>query len=305
MIKINKFMITLMTTVVICVGNSYAMESNIDEEQSLIAKRQQVIKEFLDSEENLWQEFHKIESLKDVEKLYKLREFGFNNLNTYKSVATQGPMYDIFYLFAKDHTFIRGAEPIEEQLVTKMRNKLTNDFGKLKTMGAQNHLKEGSFPVGEYWNPHQNFQRTSEIEITHGGGAFYLLNCFDNKALGYGLERGGIGLQVHPHCVEFNNEARQRGPEYAYKAMRGSLDFPAILTGTVQAQYLMPADNDYEAAIKISDLIHIKNPRITLASSDSISTSMGYDYGVHAKEFYKLLPQTLIDCLESFNNRTD
>jgi hypothetical protein len=109
----------------------------------------------------------------------------------------------------------------------------------------------------------------TEVRIVHGGTHRFLKDFSNGDCLGYRLERGGIGIQVHPvlaetkiGCFQNENAAVMRSQFYAKRMFRFSFDTPAILTGRVKVKYLISANNPYEAAIAQKDFKYIEDLKI-------------------------------------------
>jgi hypothetical protein len=89
------------------------------------------------------------------------------------------------------------------------------------------------------------------IEISHGGGYYYLQDFLTGKEKGYPLERGGLGIQVSPGTSD-------RDEYYALRGAPKHFDLPARLTGKIQAKYLDRANNAYEAGLRPEFVQHLE-----------------------------------------------
>lgn len=142
---------------------------------------------------------------------------------------------------------------------------------------------------GEYWGKCWGLPPTTEVEISHGGGLNFLLDCFEGKERGYRLERGiGVGLQVHPHAPpDHTNSRRNRVFHYARNIPIRHFDFPAILTGKVPAKYLLTANKGYEAGIRVHHLKHLKEAKIILHLDPATTDLKDFDDSKRNERYWK------------------
>jgi len=281
----------ILATFFLGIENVYAMDN--ENEEALLARRQQKIAQFLSSKESILEELSTIEARGGIEQRRHLRQFAYTNLNHYRSKGSLGRIYDICETFSEK-------QECNKKIIQLIRNKLDDDFQQCTTILTSKVLREGNFPDEDHWNYEEKFQPHDYITITHGGGLCYLLDCFEGKEIGYGLEEGGLGIQVHPSHDKYHND-KDQSPFYACDVMMYAFDFPVILAGNVQAQYLMPAINQYEAAIKVSNLRYVEGATLTFLTDDMIKKSK---YCGFIPSFYKLIPQELQDRLEKFNKHS-
>lgn len=94
------------------------------------------------------------------------------------------------------------------------------------------------------WGSKRGVQPEDNIDFSHGGGFFYILKFLKGETQGYRLERPGVGLQVSPQTLEHERDNYYSGKAYRY------FDYPARLSGRIQAQYLDSANNGYEAGLR-------------------------------------------------------
>jgi|GEM_PF-6714409 len=105
-----------------------------------------------------------------------------------------------------------------------------------------------------------------EIEITHGGGEWNILEFLRGEHEGYALERGGVGLQVSPKSPE--TEARS-SRDYSNKAEL-FFDRGAVLSAKIAPKYLKAAPNGYEAGLTRASIGHLKDIKVTVLSTGMI-----------------------------------
>ena len=110
------------------------------------------------------------------------------------------------------------------------------------------------------------------FKIIHGGGLRNIINFLLHKNNGYELEgdsRTGLqvhhsrtGLQVdHDSCSQYSKlEALSYG--YANSRCEFTLDIPAALEAEIDGHWLLHANNDHEAAILPSSVLHLKKIKI-------------------------------------------
>lgn len=196
--------------------------------------------------------------------------------------------------------------PNTEKIGSLLKDLVDSFAKKGKAKGREEEYKEN-----EFWNPNGKVNPETLVDITHGGGLQYILDCFENKEEGYNLELGGLGIQVHPDAPECRiSKYNNRPCHYAERQMPLRLDFPAILTGKIKAKHLLPAWNSYEAGIRIPSLKYIENPKIILcAESDDIKNNKELARGStnifdEITAFNRFLPRELRKRMEEFNNKT-
>lgn len=121
-------------------------------------------------------------------------------------------------------------------------------------------------PVPEYWGKGSGIDPEKELKVTHGGGERHIKDVLGGKKEGYELTRGpSPGIQVVPG--EHPDPAF-----YANKAVRGRIDHPATLTGTIKAKYLYSGTRASEAGIPAANIKHLKDAVvIRLKTSDELS----------------------------------
>ena len=107
------------------------------------------------------------------------------------------------------------------------------------------------------------------IDISHGGGRYYLNKFLKREVSGYRLERGcDTGIQVHPYMGEMSiltdAEIKIREMQvYSQKSLQ-YLDLPARLTAKIPVKHVIAARNPYEGAIAASSIDKLVKPEITV-----------------------------------------
>lgn len=109
------------------------------------------------------------------------------------------------------------------------------------------------------------------IDISHGGGQYYLKKFLNGEVNGYKLERGSdTGLQIHPYMAELVGRVclsrdiiknRQRAV-YSERSLQ-YLDLPARLTAKIPVKHVIAARSLYEAAILPCSVCELVTPEIT------------------------------------------
>ncbi|WBA83111.1 hypothetical protein [Endozoicomonas sp. GU-1] len=114
------------------------------------------------------------------------------------------------------------------------------------------------------------FDENQLIDISHGGGRYYLKKFLNGQASGYYHgECGPIGIQVHPHYTLFdglNNDKdikRRELEEYSQTSLQ-FLDLPAQLTAKIPTKHLITGKFGNEAIIKASSVSELVEPEITV-----------------------------------------
>lgn len=106
----------------------------------------------------------------------------------------------------------------------------------------------------------------TEIEITHGGGEWNILEFLKGEHEGYGLERGGVGLQVSPAT----NWTLDRSQEYSKTALL-FFDNRAVLSAKIAAGKLKAAQNGgYEAGLITANIGHLKDVKVIVLSTNKV-----------------------------------
>lgn len=217
---------------------------------------------------------------------------------------------DICYrLFKRDpsNRFVCGDRTKLCQLLIKenpdlneITQTITNLFDEY-VIKEKNKISKYKDEVGVYWNPNGKVQPDTIVTINHGGGLRYILDCFDGAEEGYPLERGGSGIQVHPDAPECPIAETKNRPEYyAQKHISSHFDFPSILTGKVQAKYLLPANNSYEAGITLPNLKYIQDAKIVL-HDDPLKMQVKNKSDSYL--FNQYIPNELRDRMNKFNHK--
>jgi hypothetical protein len=121
----------------------------------------------------------------------------------------------------------------------------------------------------KYWS--QDFPQTYSIkprkptdlvDVSHGGGVYYLKSVFNGQKQGY---FGGC-LFVCPV-----DEMRKRDLAYATRTAPTKFDRGFVIKGQIQAQYLKPADNAYEALLPIKNLSKMTISNLQFTADPKIS----------------------------------
>lgn len=112
------------------------------------------------------------------------------------------------------------------------------------------------------------------IDISHGGGRYYLKKFLNGQASGYPLEQCSYtGIQVHVHfslvdgltyeetglCID----NKKSEIEYSQTSL-SFLDLPARLTAKTPAKYMIAARNFHEGGIPTSSVSELVEPEITV-----------------------------------------
>lgn len=104
----------------------------------------------------------------------------------------------------------------------------------------------------------RNIGPDDEIEITHGGGEWHILEFLQGKAEGYPLERGGVGIQVSPHAVN----SKQLSGSYARDKAHFFFDRHAVLSAKIAAKHLTATPSEYEAGLMQSRVGYLKEVKV-------------------------------------------
>ena len=106
----------------------------------------------------------------------------------------------------------------------------------------------------------------TEIEITHGGGEWNILEFLRGEHEGYALERGGVGLQVSPKTPDTEKRS------YNVYAPKADLFFDnrAVLSAKIAPKYLKAAPNKYEAGLTRGAIGHLKEIKVTVLNTGTI-----------------------------------
>ena len=110
----------------------------------------------------------------------------------------------------------------------------------------------------------RNIPPDTLIKASHGGGWRYIIGFLSGKQPGYQLEKRGKGIQISPNFT---------GRDVAYARRRLKFDTPAILSFSVEAQYIESAVNcGYEAGFTPEHLDKVSNIElINLNTSERIT----------------------------------
>ena len=120
-------------------------------------------------------------------------------------------------------------------------------------------------PTGEHWGDWEDksgvkYATSDEvINISHGGGLFYIIDFLTGRKQGYRLESYGLGLQVSP-ARDKKNDNYQRAGSYAILSYtRGFFDLPAKLEAQIPCGKLLRAHLHYEAGLRPEHKTELKN----------------------------------------------
>ncbi|WP_163370590.1 hypothetical protein [Endozoicomonas acroporae] len=108
------------------------------------------------------------------------------------------------------------------------------------------------------------------IDISHGGGRYYLKKFLNGQTSGYFHGKcSPIGIQVHPHYTLFdglNNDKdiKRREIEVYSQTSLKFLDLPAQLTAKIPAKHVITGTFGYEGIIKASSVSELVEPEITV-----------------------------------------
>lgn len=111
------------------------------------------------------------------------------------------------------------------------------------------------------------------IDITHGGGRYFLKKFLSGDASGYPLERkSGTGIQVHPHIIgvgglSYGDCKRREIISYSQTSFY-YLDLPARLTAKIPAKHLLAPNHFSEAGIRTSAASELITPEIQILPPD-------------------------------------
>ena len=113
------------------------------------------------------------------------------------------------------------------------------------------------------------------IDISHGGGRYFLKKFLSSATSGYGLEQsGGIGIQVHPHRHTIvtggltYGDCKKREINWYSKNSLFYLDLPVRLTAKIAAKNLLAANNFFEAGLSPKAVSELITPKIQILASD-------------------------------------
>lgn len=108
----------------------------------------------------------------------------------------------------------------------------------------------------KYWNA-EKIKPEDNIQISHGGGFFHIIEFLQGHSLGYRLEnQDGRGIQV-------STMSHERDKLYALRACNNYIDYPARISATIEAQYLDAAPNLYEAGLRAEYIDKLKEIVVT------------------------------------------
>lgn len=109
----------------------------------------------------------------------------------------------------------------------------------------------------------KNDNKELSVNISHGGGLFYIMDFLRGRSQGYSLEYNGLGLQVSP-----NDSSRDFS--YAVRKSRYHFDRPAIFSARIPAGYLTSAVRPYEAGLRPESLPALRDIEITAVSENAL-----------------------------------
>lgn len=148
------------------------------------------------------------------------------------------------------------------KMLAKSRLKLTREGGTAKWYERFNERKSKE-PVPDHWGSNHSIpvDPEREVKVMHGGGEKFIKKVLNGEIEGYRLENGPAkGIQVHPFLTELPNKGTmERTPFYANRGVRGYIDNPISLEGSIKAKFIHSADNLYEGGIPSENLKHLKN----------------------------------------------
>ncbi len=111
--------------------------------------------------------------------------------------------------------------------------------------------------------PLKDIDPESTVEITHAGSMQFIKDFLSGKNKGYSLERGGLGLQVHPLIGKISEpELTRRNQFYSNRATTSMGGTPAVMKAKIKAKHLQAAPNVYEAGLPFSSLKHLEDVKL-------------------------------------------
>ena len=117
------------------------------------------------------------------------------------------------------------------------------------------------------------------IDISHGGGRYFVKKFLSSATSGYHLEQsGGIGIQVHPHRhiivtggLTYGDCKKREIDRYSKNSLF-YLDLPVRLTAKIAAKHLQAANNFSEAGLSPKAVSELVTPKIQILPSDQEET---------------------------------
>ena len=190
------------------------------------------------------------------------------------------PLYLTFLVYHKhllstdDKSSGKACRVIAKTLI----NELDSYLREIKSPGSL-HKADQSLPDARWMDlraPLESEKVTDEnqlIDISHGGGRYFLKQFLCSATSGYRLERGGgVGIQVHPHIIVTGNVTygycKKREIDCYSKSSLFYLDLPVRLTAKIAAKHLLAANNYSEAGISHSAVGELITPKIQILPPD-------------------------------------
>jgi hypothetical protein len=238
--------------------------------QSLSSTQSNSVQAFVD--EDLLEEFEKLDSDgkefvnrvmldPDFKKTLNFKDLPFSIRNKWvdrygmNHWSNTGPNYDFPEKFNKN----------------KYRAILEREIDFHHEQGKKYQAEALSFEqVKQIRNSKPSFKTFSDSDssrtVFHGGGFIYLTHFLLGDT--EGVQFHGVNGDTHPRfglwVSPVENEEKARVQSYGKKALKASLDYPAVLQFNVTEKYLDAVPNTYEAGLSASNLDKISDIILTV-----------------------------------------